>query len=99
MAGSYDYSCFGNKVLDFEVGFVDLGTPTIDQLFRLCYSFHYWLKLHPQNVVVCHGKDDPVAVGVAVGARAAVVAEYNVRAVVVAEYSVKREIFSNTKKL
>ena len=63
-AGGYDYVKFNNKVLDFECGFVDLGTPTIDQLFRLCYSFHCWLKLHRQNVVVIHGKEDPVAVGV-----------------------------------
>ena len=42
-------------VLDFECGFVDLGTPTIDQLFRLCYSFHCWLNLHREHVVVLHG--------------------------------------------
>ena len=62
----YDAEKFENRVLNFPCGFVDFGTPTIDQLYRVSYSLHWWIKSHPKHVAVIHGKDDTVAIGVAI---------------------------------
>lgn len=83
----YDTEPFENRVVNFPCGFVDFGTPTIDQLYRISYSLRWWIKSHPKHVrvflslvsnnnnnnenqqrqiAVIHGKDDTVAVGVAV---------------------------------
>ena len=46
----YDTVPFENRVLNFPCGFVDFGTPTIDQLYRISYSLRWWIKSHPKHV-------------------------------------------------
>ena len=58
----YDYYKFTYQVLDQLVGnrsrdHDPIQTPTLEELFSVCYAMQFWMGIHPENVVVLHCKD------------------------------------------
>ena len=59
---TYDYYKFNYQVLDQLVGNRSkendsIQTPTLEELFSVCYAMNFWMGIHPENVVVLHCKD------------------------------------------
>jgi hypothetical protein len=58
----YDYYKFNYQVLDNLVGCRSkdndlIHTPTMEELFSVCYAMQFWMGIHPENVVVLHCRD------------------------------------------
>ena len=56
---TYDYYKFSYQVLDQLVGNRSkendvIQTPTLEELFSVCYAMQFWMGIHPENVVVLH---------------------------------------------
>ena len=58
----YDYYKFNYQVLDQLVGCRSkdhnvVHTPTMEELFSVCYAMQFWMGIHPENIVVLHCRD------------------------------------------
>ena len=58
----YDYYKFKYQVLDKLVGARSkendaVRSPTLQELFNICYAMEFWRSLHPENVAVLHCKN------------------------------------------